>query len=134
MDYSFRTLVDAFKRPDVGFVPDSREDSVERSGYRSTDQMVREMVLAGERLEDWRRAAYSVDDEFLDVTPVFGDRVELEDRYRFLQEARARRKAALEVDELNARQVEQDALLAQAQADAAELLAFRAARREALST
>jgi len=100
MDFTFRVAGDAWKKPDHGFVPDDQTDFVERSGYRSTEVMVREMVMAGERLADWRAAQYPMDAEFLDATPVFGDRLTLEDRFRALQLRRERQRvsqAAVEV-------------------------------------
>lgn len=48
--------------PDQGIVLDT-EDIVDRDGYRSTEEIVMEMVFAGQRLQEFRREEFDTVDE-----------------------------------------------------------------------
>ncbi|WNK13366.1 MAG: hypothetical protein [Microvirus sp.] len=70
-------------------------DLVERAGYRTIEQQVRELQAAGERLEDWRQAVYpDAIVNSLEAVPVFADELEVIERFRTLQARRADFKAA----------------------------------------
>jgi len=74
-------------------------DLVERAGYRSIEQQVREMVAAGERLEDWRAAVYPPEVvASLEAVPVFADELDVIERFRTLQARRAEFKRMAELE------------------------------------
>lgn len=111
MAYSFVTPADRMNMSPgerIGWLaPEDNSDQVQRDGYRSVEQMVREMTLAGERLEDWRSAAYPAGYDWsgLETVPVFGDELDTLDRFRALQARRRARDEALEIDRINAEQL-----------------------------
>lgn len=79
MSYKFVTLADMKLPPPVVL---EQGDAVERSGYRTLDDQVRDMVQAGERLVDWRTALYpgELEDDGHPV-PVFMDKLTAADRF-----------------------------------------------------
>ncbi|WNK14916.1 MAG: hypothetical protein [Microvirus sp.] len=83
--------------------PEDNSDQVERSGYRTIEMQVREMQLAGERLEDWRNAVYpeGINYNEMQSTPVFMDQLDVIDRYNDLQEKRKKHAKAMEIEYLN---------------------------------
>lgn len=86
------------------------DDLVERAGYRTVEQQVRELVAAGERLEDWRAALYpDVVVNGLKPVPVFADELEVLDRYRKLQESREEFKRSEEAEAALAAKADADA-------------------------
>lgn len=91
-----KRFIDRFEyedKPALGYSPDIyQEVPVERSGYRSLGDQVNEMIRAGEQLADWRAATYPFPPDFeemLETTPVFGDKLDVIDRFRWLQSRRA---------------------------------------------
>jgi len=87
--------------------PEDNSDNVERAGYRTIEQQVREMQLAGERLEDWRLAVYpeGTDVFKLDPVPVFGDEMEALRRFKDLQNKRENRNKAYEIERKNQEEI-----------------------------
>lgn len=98
----FFTQDQYMENPCDGFIPDSLESQTERSGYRSIADQIEEMMLAGERLEDWRLAALPFPDEFpeelMAPTPVFSDQMLLLERFQFLQQERERFRKLTEAE------------------------------------
>jgi len=76
MSYDFVTIANYQSPP--GWTG-SREDQTERSGYRTIEAQVAELISAGQRLDDWRKARHSAEDEGFD-TPVYLDKVDGEMR------------------------------------------------------
>ncbi|WNK14750.1 MAG: hypothetical protein [Microvirus sp.] len=79
--------------PSAGVVFPDLPDLVERAGYRSIEQQVREIIDAGGRLQDWRSAQYPEPDLSRPI-PVFLDVLDAHDRFRVLQAEREERRAA----------------------------------------
>lgn len=78
--------------------PKDNSDIVERAGYRTIEQQVKEMQLAGERLQDWREATYPEEIvNVLEPTPVFLSEIEIIDRFRQLQ----KKREAFRIDQEN---------------------------------
>lgn len=106
-------------------VPGDFPNQTEQDGYLEVGQMVKQLQASGQSYLDWRAAQYpwsGVDPDSMDPTPVFLDKIEVIQRYR---DIRARRQAALD----QAHDAELAQAVADAQAEAEELAAFRAAAK-----
>lgn len=64
----FQTPYNRFSHDFEPVKPDDEEDLVDRSGYRTTEQQVNELMRAGQRLADFRKHA-----EFMDLDSIPDD-------------------------------------------------------------